>query len=120
MKPTTWFLIAVAGVFAGAGALLVILQGRDDERSVALVIQLFCAPLLFEWCKAHCRARGVSPPTAAPLLVAFVPPIGVPYYFFRSMSARRASKSTILAAGYYALINLCAGATAYLTMAVLT
>ncbi|MGO4223676.1 hypothetical protein AB4Y64_17715 [Lysobacter sp. TAF61] len=52
---------------------------------------LVLAILLFAWCKAHASERGVPAPTGAPLLVALLAPVGLPYYFFRSFTWRRAS-----------------------------
>lgn len=59
-------------------------------NEVTFVHSVVLAFLLFAWCKAHASSRGVKPPTGAAVLSAVVPPIGLPYYFFRSYAWRRA------------------------------
>jgi hypothetical protein len=100
MKRTTIPLIAMALLFAGSGAVLPHLPDASDERGLSFLLSIICAVLLFIWCKVHASARGIDPPTAAPLLVGLIAPIGVPYYFFRSMPWPAASWATVKAIFY--------------------
>src|SRR5262245_32942860 len=63
------------------------------QNEVSLIHTFVLAILLFAWCKAHAAARGITPPTAAPLLVAVIAPIGLPYYLFRAFPWRTAIAS---------------------------
>ena len=63
--------------------------GRSYNE-ITLVHSVVLALLLFAWCKAHAASRGIKPPTGAAVLSALIPPIGLPYYFFRSYPWRRA------------------------------
>jgi hypothetical protein len=62
-----------------------------------VVHALVLSVLLFLWCKADAAKRKVTPPFAALLLVPFVAPIGIPYYFFRTMPRRAAVVATLTA-----------------------
>ncbi|MEO8384957.1 MAG: hypothetical protein ABI583_06940 [Betaproteobacteria bacterium] len=53
--------------------------------------------LLFLWCKTDSSERGIVPPSGAPILCAFISPVGVPYYLFRSRPWRQASVGVVLA-----------------------
>lgn len=66
-----------------------------NEASLPHTVVL--ALLLFAWCKAHAARIGRIPPVGAPLLVALLTPVGVPYYFFRTFDWRRASVAVLKA-----------------------
>jgi hypothetical protein len=101
VKRATIPLIAIAILFTGAGAVLPHLRDAGDERGLSFLLSIVCAVLLFIWCKAHASARGIDPPAAAALLVGLIAPIGVPYYFFRSMPWSAASWATVKAIVYF-------------------
>ena len=68
--------------------------------------------LVFAWCKADAVHRGIRPPIGAPVLCAFVPPLGLPYYFFRTRPWRSALLGLLKALGIFVLTAMlfCAGA----------
>jgi|SRR5579862_5720046 len=58
---------------------------------------ILMAILLFAWCKAHAAANKIKIPTGAPILVAIIAPIGIPYYFFRGFGWRKGFSLLLLA-----------------------
>ena len=108
-------LVAIAVLFTGAGAVTPHLRDASDERGLSFLLSIICAPLLFVWCKAHASARGIEPPSPAPLLVGLIAPIGVPYYFYRSMPWPAASVATIKALCYFVFLVIASGVAAYLS-----
>jgi hypothetical protein len=75
-------------------------------NAVTVAHSFVVAVLLFAWCKADAAARGITPPAASPVLVAFLAPIGVPYYFIRSMSWRAAGIAILKAVLFLAVVTL--------------
>jgi len=75
-------------------------------NAVTVAHSFVVAVLLFAWCKADAASRGITPPAASPVLVAFVAPIGVPYYFIRSMSWRAAAIAILKAVLFLAAVTL--------------
>jgi hypothetical protein len=65
------------------------LIGRSSD-SLELSQAVVLSALLFRWCKNDARIRKAKP-TAA--LVAFLPPIGLPYYLFKSRPGLKAVRS---------------------------
>ena len=113
MKRATLPLIAIAVLFAAMGAVLPHLRDASDERGLSFILSLACSVLLFVWCKAHAASRGIDPPTASALLVGLMAPVGVPYYFFRSMAWPAASWATVKSICYLIGILSLATCTAY-------
>src|SRR5271168_5484383 len=103
-------LVAIAVLFAGAGAVFPHLPDASAERGLSFLLSIICAPLLFVWCKAHAAARGIEAPSPAPLLVGLLAPVGVPYYFYRSMPWRAASVATFKALCYFVFLVIACGA----------
>jgi hypothetical protein len=62
-----------------------------DVRAAYFLLGFPMAVALFTWCKLDAAERGVVAPPAAALLVGAFAPIGVPYYFLRTMSLRSAT-----------------------------
>ncbi len=84
-------IVAMGGMFAVAGVLEPHVAHPGTTLSpVGTAHTLVMAVLLFAWCRADAAARGIRPPPAAPLLVALMAIVGVPYYFFKVLPAARA------------------------------
>ena len=64
--------------------------GVQFQNEVSLVHAVVLAVLLLAWCKAHASVAGITTPTGARLAVALLPPVGLPYYFFRAFPWRPA------------------------------
>jgi hypothetical protein len=58
-------------------------------NDTAVAHALVMAALLFGWCKSHAAQNSIKPPRGAPLLVALISPIGLPYYAFRGYGWRK-------------------------------
>jgi hypothetical protein len=108
-------LIAIAILFAAMGAILPHLRDASDERGLSFILSVACSVLLFVWCKAHAASRGIDPPSPSALLVGLMAPVGVPYYFFRSMAWPAASWATVKSICYFVGILALASGTAYVS-----
>jgi hypothetical protein len=99
-KPTR-FLIWMLLLFLLAGLVDPhISQPSNQYSPLTMIYAIALATLIFGWCKAHAAARGIALPSGAAPLAAFLAPIGVPLYFFRSMPAGAALVSTLKASGF--------------------
>ena len=111
MTPRQWVAI-MAAVWGGGGLVEPHLPNAGQPlNEVAIVQNLILAILLFGWCKAHAQAQSIKPPTAAPLLVALIAPVGVPYYALRGFGFRRGALligwALLTFAGFLALYIVC-------------
>lgn len=79
------------------------LDPHAPYSAAGLVHTVIIAILLYSWCKADAAARQAEPPGVAALLVAFVPPLGIPYYLLRSRPWRKAFLAIAAAAGLLVL-----------------
>jgi hypothetical protein len=113
-------LLVIAATFAGAGVLEPHFPRPGEPfNEISLAQSIAFAVLLFAWCKADAASRSIRPPRGAPILVALVAPIGVPYYFFRTRPGRTALRDIgkaviffgILCALYYGCYYLSARVT---------
>src|SRR5690349_635792 len=101
IRPRT-FVVAMFGVSASLGVLQAYVRAQHQDLRIVMLISMFTfAPLLFAWCKADAIKRAITPPPAAPLLVAMFALVGVPYYFLKSLPLRQAMVSIVLAAGLF-------------------
>ena len=90
--------------FLVAGLIEPIDPHPNEPYSAAGVVHTFViAILLYSWCKADAKARQTVPPGGAALLVAFVPPLGIPYYLLRSRPWRKALLAIAAALGLFIL-----------------
>jgi apolipoprotein N-acyltransferase len=120
VKRTTLSLIGIAALFAASGAVAPQLRDASDERGLGFIFSLPCSIFLFVWCKAHAGARGIDPPTASTPLVALLAPIGVPYYFLRSMPLPAALWAIVKSICYFIGVTFLAGGAAYVSSRHLT
>jgi apolipoprotein N-acyltransferase len=79
----------------GTSAVVGVLQPHVSQGGAPLSplvtgYTLVMAILLFSWCRADASARGIAVPSAAPILVALLAIVGVPYYYFRVLPFGRA------------------------------
>lgn len=97
-----FFSFALAGVLEGSAPV-------DAEWPLAFSVShmFLITILLFSWCGAHANESHATPPSGAKLLVAFLAPIGVPYYFLAKYGMKQGGLKTAKAILFYAL---CIGA----------
>ncbi|MDM3871079.1 hypothetical protein QSV34_06880 [Porticoccus sp. W117] len=86
--------------FLGSGILEAIYPSVQD--AISLAHALIIAFLMFGWCVLHASEHSISPPSGAKILCAFLPPIGVPYYLYKSFGFKNGS--TKLALGFLFLV----------------
>ena len=91
MTTANRLLVAMGGISAVVGVLEPHLPHVEGPLSpLVAAYTLVMATLLFAWCKADASNRGIAVPAAAPILVALLAIVGVPYYFFRVLPFGRA------------------------------
>jgi hypothetical protein len=91
-------------VSIGAGVLNACVRSSGDDSRVVTAATLFpYAAILFAWCRADAKHRGIRPPTGAPLLVGLVALVGVPYYFYRILPPGKATLRVLAAIGIFIL-----------------
>jgi hypothetical protein len=115
VKRATLSLIGIGILFAITGAIAPHLRDASDERGLSFILSFPCSVLLFVWCKADAAARGIDPPAASTPLVALLAPVGVPYYFFRSMAWPAAIWATVKSICYFIGILVVATCAAYVS-----
>jgi len=71
----------------------------DLHSPLSLLHMAAIAVLLYLWCRADARARGYVPRNGVAILVAVLPPLGVPIYLFQSRPWRKAALSLLVAVG---------------------
>ena len=104
------YLFHLASVYAFTGLLEPHMPDSGQPMNSATVAQaLVAAALLFFWCKAHARERGVKPPSASPQLVAIVTPIGVPYYAFGALGPKAGAALILKSIGLLLLLTFLYG-----------
>lgn len=91
MSTANRLLVAMAGTFGVVGVIEPHVPHVGTPLSpLDTAHGLVMAVLLFSWCRADAAARGLRPPAAAPILVALIAIVGVPYYFIRVLPFPRA------------------------------
>jgi hypothetical protein len=82
-------LIAASFLVAGVGEPFTARPG--EPYSVAGVVHMLVfAVLCYMWYRADARSRGIPEGGGSAVFVAMLPPIGLPVYFFRTRTFRRA------------------------------
>lgn len=90
MRPDRSLVLVMALVWLLAGVVEPHLPNAGQPVNATSVVQtILLAVLLYAWCKAHATAHQVNPASGAPLLVAVIPPVGVPYYFIQGFGWRK-------------------------------
>ena len=59
---------------------------------------------IFGWCIVHARTSGIKPPVFIALLCGFIPPIGVPVYFYQSFGFKTGSFKLLKTLGYFFIL----------------
>ena len=99
-------LVAMGGMSAVAGVLEPHVPNPGSPFSPVFTgYTLVMSVLFFFWCRADAAARGIRPPPAAPLIVALIAIVGVPYYYMKVLPLSRA----LIAIGKAALFSLLLG-----------
>jgi hypothetical protein len=79
-------LLCLLGLYAAYGAVVPHVAHRaDDERAAGFLLGFPTAIALFTWCKLNAAERQIVAPSAAPMLVGGLAPVGIPFYFFRTL-----------------------------------
>ena len=87
MKRSSLALVALAIAYVAIAVGLEVPSGSPAGYSLKFVVSGFGIPvLLYAWCQSDINDGGFSYPSGAPLLVAFLFPVGLPVYFFRTRS----------------------------------
>ena len=93
----------LAGSFFVAGAVEPFaLKAGEPMSGAGFVHSIVIAILCFTWCKADAAARGLTSLGGA-VFAALLPPIGLPFYFFRTRPTRQAFLSCAKALLFFLL-----------------
>ena len=113
MNRARWLLVAIVGSYLAAGLVEPHLPNYGRVWNEAAVAHTFILMILmFAWCRADAEHRGISP-GHYPFFVALFPPVGVPYYFFRTLPWRKALVASLKAVAFV-LVLLIVGGVAHL------
>lgn len=66
------------------------------ENTSALAHGLFISFMIFVMCSVHMVDHGLNSRTGVKLFCAILPPIGIPYYFFKSFGFKQGSIKILL------------------------
>ena len=98
METDKRLVVAMAVTWLVAGAVEPHLPNAGQPfNPVGTAQSLVLAFLFFAWCKAHAAKHHIAPPAAAALLVGIIPPVGIPYYFFRGFGWREGIRGSLIA-----------------------
>jgi hypothetical protein len=119
MTKDRWLLVAILASCVVAGLAEPHLPNPGQPfNEVGVAHSLVLAVLLFAWCREDAASRGVNVPNGAPLLVAIISPVGIPYYFFRALPWRKAIRACLLALGFVAVAVAVTLAASYVSVAI--
>jgi hypothetical protein len=104
MNTPSRYVLALALLFPAVGMIDGFIARRGDQSPLTLVYAIAVAALLHRWCKADASLRGIEPPFGSAAMVAFLAPIGVPLYFFRTMPFASAAGAKAEAIAFAALV----------------
>jgi apolipoprotein N-acyltransferase len=90
-------------------------HGADDLRAAGFLLAFPTGVALFIWCKLNAAERQIVPPAVAPLLVGVLAPIGVPFYFLRTLPLRSALLAIGKAVLFFCGLNLTYALAQYLS-----
>jgi hypothetical protein len=104
MKTSNKILLAFFFSFAFAGAAEGLAPVNAEWLFAFSIFHMFLISImLFSWCGAHAKENQIIPPSGAKLLVAFIAPIGVPYYFLGRYGMKQGLFKTVKSILFYAL-----------------
>jgi hypothetical protein len=111
MTPPQALLLALASTYIAEGVIAPHLRSLGSTPDNLNMAQTFVgSALVFRWCKADAALRHVKP--VAPVLVALLPPVGLPIYFFKTRPVRKAfgslGKSVLFLIAMVFLYTCCA------------
>jgi hypothetical protein len=92
MAPPRWYVLVLALVLGFLGMIEPHLPGQGGMDGSSVAQSLVITMLLFHWCKAHASYNSIKPPFGAPMLVALITPIGIPYYAIKSFGIWRGAR----------------------------
>ncbi len=110
------YVLSILALSIACGIFQAYIRAQGKDLRIVMVSSTFpFAILLFSWCKADAAHRGIEPPVGAPLLVAMLALVGVPYYFYRALPWRKASLALFGAVCVFALMVTLTKASDWLT-----
>lgn len=116
MTTANRLLVAMGGTSAVVGVLEPHVSHAGTSLSpLVTAYTLIMAILLFTWCRTDAADRGIVAPTAAPILVALLAIVGVPYYFFKELPFDRALRATGKAVMFFLLLIVLQGFCSFIS-----
>lgn len=108
LTPSRQYLLAMLLLTIAVGLVEPFLPDPGEQINAIGMMQSFAmAFLLFGWTRAHRRQHQVNNAPAAALLIAFIPPVGIPYYAFTAYGFKRGSSLVLKAIGFFILLTVC-------------
>lgn len=102
MSKPNRLLISLVVTWAVMGLIDAQLTLAPGTVSPFLVFYNFAmATLIYQWCSTHAAARGIEPPYGSLVLAAFLAPVGIPLYFFRTLPAFAASIAILKSVAFF-------------------
>ncbi len=83
---------------------------QRDEQAFGFIAGVPTMVFIYLWCRAESLERGVLPRSGLTMFAAILPPLGVPFYLWRTRpSVWAAVKAMGLALGFYLLASVVIG-----------
>ena len=109
-------LLALLGLYVVYGAVVPhVTSSADDVRAADFLLSFPTGIALFTWCKLNAAERRIAAPAAAPLLVGALAPIGVPFYFLRTLPLRSALLAIAKAVLFFLVLGFASAASRYVS-----
>jgi len=101
-----WLVAYVAlGLLGGITGI-----SQRDEQAFGFIAGVPTMVFIYLWCRAESLERGVLPRSGLTMFAAILPPLGVPFYLWRTRpSVWAAVKAMGLALGFYLLASVVIG-----------
>ncbi len=104
-RESTKYLLWLLVSFVVVGAVEAHLPVEESTLSpLALPHFIVSAVLLFSWCKSHALENRIVSSGGYRLVVAFLPAVGLPAYFFRFFGFRNGGLKILKSLGFFVLL----------------
>lgn len=102
---STKYLLWLAVSFVVVGTIEGYLPFEESAPNpLALPHSVLSSVLLFSWCKSHALENNITSSGGYRLVAAFLPPIGLPAYFFKFFGFRNGGLKTLKSLGFLVLL----------------
>jgi len=106
MKRSRKVLLLLFAIYVLCGLLVPLTTcSVEDVAAANVLLGVPTAVSLFTWCKLDSAERHITPPPSAALLVGGLAPVGVPFYFLRTMPLRPALFAILKSVSFFMAIN---------------